>query len=118
MAENLRQSYSEKSPKTDFYINNPGKAVGDFCLGFFGIWVVDTIVWFLLAGVFSTLNAGILGNFFVSIFIILILPFIIFPIIFFNIGRRYVAIGILSSLVLPLIIFGACLIIISGLGGF
>ena len=121
MVENINQAYQNmpSSSKADFYTST-GKKVGDFVLGFFGIWVVIVIVSLIFAGIQNIVNirSGF-GNimFFVLPLILLILG-LLFMALFFKIGRRYLAIGILSSAILPLLVYGACWVVIIGAGGF
>jgi hypothetical protein len=121
MVENINQTYQnvQSSGKSDFYTST-GKKVGDFVLGFFGIWVVIVIVSLIFAGIRSLMNirSGF-GSimFFVLPLILLILGLLLMG-LFFKMGRRYIAIGILSSSVLPLLVYGACWVVIIGAGGF
>jgi len=50
--------------------------------------------------------------------LILLILGLLFMALFFKIGRRYLAIGILSSAILPLLVYGACWVVIIGAGGF
>lgn len=112
----LMYSYADGKQKDEYYTNS-GRKVGDFCLGFFGIWIV-------MIGISTILSwfSGLFGGFtsFVNIFyipgLILDIVFVVFGItLSFRKGRRYIGIGIISSALVPLLVFGACLIVLSGL---
>jgi heme/copper-type cytochrome/quinol oxidase subunit 4 len=111
----LGSSYSEGTSKGDAYYTNSGKKVGDFCLGFFGAWgltMVLTIIPYWIYSIFSSSFA---------VFPILLFGFalaVIGIVLSFTKGRRYIGIGIIASVLLPLLLVGACLIIFAGSSGF
>ena len=100
--------------KRDYYKDKPGKAILDFCIGFFGVWIIGIVLpWlvFLFASLLSSPEYLPVGFFIPALIVFLASLFGI--VYFFRIGRRYIAIGIISSALLPLLIFGACLVIIA-----
>tara|TARA_Y100000310_G_C20235723_1_gene602309 strand:- start:49 stop:354 length:306 start_codon:yes stop_codon:yes gene_type:complete len=99
----------------DYYINTKRK-VWDFIIGFFGIWIISTIIGFLFVGIESVVRGS--GMFLTLGWILVAILAIVAIVLGFTKGRRYISIGIISSIVLPLLIFGACWIVIIGAGGF
>ena len=93
-----------KPANADYYTVNPDRKVGDFCLGFFGM-IVSSILLFMLGA--SSFFFGYLS--YLLMFAVLILG-ITLP---FTNGRRYIGIGVISSIIIPLLLFGACLLIFS-----
>lgn len=103
--------------QADVYTDNPGKAVKDFCLGFFGIWFA-VFVFYMSFGFISNFLSFFRSSFLLSSIVIYAILGIGGIILFRAKGRRYIGIGILVSFLIPLLVFGACLILIAGLGGF
>ena len=123
MPSDLGSSYSNGTRKQDVYYTNNGRKVGDFCLGFFGIWIVIILITVISSWIISSFSGySQIYNLFAafSIYGLLfdILLIILGITISFRKGRRYIGIGILASALVPLLVFGACLIIIMGVGGF
>jgi len=123
MAEGINQAYQDTpvantSNKKDYYGDSDGRRVGDFLLGFFGIWIIGLLIYFTIAGLLSTINLPVIGGGLVTIAIMLEMAFLIFAIIFaFVKNRKYIGLGIIVSALVPLLIFGACLIMIMSMGG-
>ncbi len=90
--------------KPDYYAD-AGSKVGDFCLGFFGTGVAVFVVAML---------AGLLGPLGIVVGLAYQVAFIWGIAWGFKSGRRFVAIGILSTLILPLIVVGACFLFLFG----
>lgn len=109
----------EANISSDYYSNRPGKAVLDFCLGFFGIWIIgylgNMILMFIYRLFFlasnninSILSSGlVLGSSLIFWILLAIAAIVVSK----NKGRRYIGIGIISSVIVPLLFFGACLIL-------
>lgn len=103
----------------DYYFNNSSRKVSDFCIGFFGIFAVFLIIGILFSLIFAYLNS-------IS-YVFLPLSWLVMPlsiailmlgtVISFKKGRRYIGIGIISSTLVPFLVFGACLLIFFGAGG-
>jgi hypothetical protein len=101
----------EEPQKPDYYITT-GRKVGDFLLGFFGVAVLSFIYTFVSSFVYSLLSSqtfsiAIWANFFVSVIILVLLA-----VLFFKIGRRFIAIGVISISLLPILIFGSCILLL------
>jgi len=94
------------------YYTTTGKKVGDFGKGFFlniGIGIVASLLVSYLSIITSI---SIIGTI-ISILFFVMDVFLIIR--FFKENRRYIAIGMLSSLIIPLLLFGACTLLLSGL---
>jgi len=93
----------------DFYASNKEKKVSDFFIGFFGFFGISAAAGFLISLLGSLLYA------LYSIQWILYVAIFAGGIVWANAhGRKYIALGILSTLLIPLLLFGACIIIFSG----
>ena len=103
-----------ENQQADFYANNPGKAVSDFCLGFFGIWIVLFVFNFAI-GLLSNVFSIFYGGFFVFSILIYMVLGVSAVVVARSTGRRYIGIGILSSFLIPVLIFGACMVVLGGL---
>lgn len=90
--------------RIDYYAGAGGK-VADFCLGFFGVGVAAIVIAFL-AGMAGPL--GIVVGFAYQIAYIWGIAW------GFKSGRRFVAIGMLATLLVPLIVIGACFVFLAG----
>jgi hypothetical protein len=86
------------------YYKNTRQKVGDFLLGFFGIIFLNFIfgIIFYPLSVFS--NFG-WQSVFISITILVLA--VVIP---FKIGRRFIALGVVSVALVPVLIFGSCLL--------
>jgi hypothetical protein len=80
------------------YYSNMGRKIGDFFIGFAVIPIVAALCVALLGAGFIWLAVcgAIAGT-----------------IVCFSIGRRFIAIGLLSTLLIPVLIFGACILALS-----
>lgn len=92
-------------PQKDYYYTTTGKRVGDFMLGFFGYIIINLILVF----VFLPLLAGFYWGY--SFFPIVINALLL--VLFFKIGRRFIAIGIISVILISILIFGSCVLTLS-----
>jgi hypothetical protein len=99
-------------PRGDDHYARGGSKVKDFFIGF-GIPILSEIV--AAAVMYATFMVG--GGVPTSIVsILLLLAGIVLGIVYgYRSHRRYIIIGVITSAVLPLVVFGACLIALSGL---
>jgi hypothetical protein len=91
----------------DYYISTNRKA-GDFFLGFLIFIGMTLFYWFLILNFIASLfSSAILawGSFFVSISTVALLSTL-----FFKNGRRFIAIGIIATSLIPLLVFGSCIL--------
>jgi hypothetical protein len=89
--------------RSDYY-TNPGKKIGDFFLGLFGALLVAVVAGAIGGAAPSALTISLIGN------AILLLAAIVH---FFRRGRRFIAIGMISILTIPVLLLGACAIMFS-----
>lgn len=114
----ILSSYNDKTKQEDDYYTDTGKKVRDFCLGFFGFLIIGTI-----CSLFNfTYFSGLFNNLFFSLFAASLLPIvavlaIVSIVLSFVKRRRYIGIGIISLILIPFLIFGACLLVLAGSGG-
>ena len=87
----------------DFYADKK-KVIEDFWLGFFCAIVMTLFLFFGCTIIFGWM--GIYSDF--LFFVLTAIVLVIGIIYFFKTGRRYLSIGILTSLFGPLLLFGAC----------
>jgi|GEM_PF-1476726 len=93
-----KQASNPEQKSKNSYYKNGGHKVTDFLIGFFAPAVVIYIL-------------TIIAPFIYAFFYLIVIAIIILIIALFMIGRRYIAIGmIISCVVIPLIIFGSCLL--------
>jgi len=78
----------------------------DFLLGFIG----TIFILFL----FPSISMTFLNSFSAMIIVFLII-LVGLPIYFFNIGRRFIGIGIISVGIIGLLLFGSCFMLLSGI---
>jgi hypothetical protein len=127
--QNFQNNNQQPTQKANYYQNDSNKKIIDFFIGFFGtmaFWIISAIVFSLINLFVNTIiDSDIID--FISAMLIFIMTFIqflplLFTIIgivyFFKKGRRFIAIGILSTIILPLLLFGACIIMLTGFGAF
>ena len=84
------------------YYKSGSKSI-DFIIGFLGI----IILLFALATSGAIFFNGITG------LLILLLVMLFLIVLFFKIGRKFIAIGIISVLIVGLLLFGSCLMMLS-----
>ena len=92
----------------DYYTNRAAK-IGDFCLGFFGLGLLA-----FLGVAIAGASPGVWGGILVC-FLILATGGVVFC---FRQRRRYIAIGMISAIVVPALLVGTCSIFFFGSGGF
>lgn len=106
--ENNKKQEGKNTPsnsrKPDYY-TSIGKKIGDFLLGFFGVIISYSFYTFVLN--FSYYSANMIW----IILFISIVVLVVLPVTFFKMGRRFITIGIISTLLIPLLIFGSCFMI-------
>jgi len=95
--------------KNDYYTTTSRKVL-DFIVGFFGIITVG-IAWSFFGNLLSMIPGfGVFG----SVYMLLIPLFSIAAVVAsFVLKRRYIAIGMISAMLIPLLVFGACIIALS-----
>lgn len=98
------------------YYTSTGRKIGDFFIGFIGI-LIALFICIMLPNLLSRLlyeNSGSISPELLPFFyIILPLVLIVSGIVISNhYNRRYILIGIISGIIIPLLVFGACLLII------
>ncbi len=89
---------------TSYYVKTSQK-VADFLIGFLGSLVLPAVYYFMMTSVFNLI-------YFVFYWIIILA----FSILFFKMGRSFIAIGIISVCLIPLLSFGSCILLL-GIGG-
>ncbi|MBU0459073.1 hypothetical protein KJ918_00845 [Patescibacteria group bacterium] len=107
----------ENNPNTQTIYATGHSKVMDFCIGFFGTILLFTIAGFISNPLYEFLpHTNDLFLFFPSIAALIASIYAISK--YKKMNRRYVSIGIIISLVTPIIAAGACFVIFMGLGGF
>jgi hypothetical protein len=104
--------------KLDYYTSS-GKKVGDFFIGFLGIWAINFVFGSLLSlssSFFSEIYSSF-SFFGISAWFIGLAVDIVLVILAFKYGRRFIAIGILATFLIPLLILGACFLVFLGSSG-
>lgn len=118
--QNIQQAYaSQPSAKQDYY-DNAGKKVGDFAIGFFGMWILNVVIYAVVFFVMMSLMMGAAGFTFLGIIGFIVILDIVLIFLAFYKGRRYIGIGAIVSVIVPLLIAGACVAVLFGgmaLGG-
>lgn len=90
--------------KPDYYTTSKKKVI-DFILGFFGVIIINAII----------LTASLYAKIFQTGFLFSIVISIIAVVLFFKNGRRFIAVGMISISLLPLLVFGSC-VFVAGAG--
>ena len=115
--EELKNEYSNVVPKiienknVDNNLQKPnhytstGNKIIDFLLGFFG-----TIFLYYLTTIsnFWSVSPNSLMALFIPIIILVLLS-----ILFFKIGRKFIAVGIIAVSIIPVLLFGSCLLLLA-----
>jgi hypothetical protein len=108
---NQEEKISQSNPPKSGYYTRTRRKVGDFFLGFFGSMVLSLLL-VVLSAFLSSLSADY--SLVSSLFSLALSVFLI--VFFFRKGRRFIAIGMISMILLPLLAFGSCLVLIMGTG--
>ena len=95
----------------DYYTNRASK-IGDFCLGFFGLCLLA-----IVAVAIGSANPAAAG-WWAGVLTVFLIVAMGGTACFFRNGRRYIAIGMISAVVVPALLVGTCSIFIFGAGGF
>ena len=111
-------SFPEPPLKQGYY-NSAGKKVGDFFIGFLGIWVIN-----IVAGAIISIPGALFGSFSTGPAVFGIFGWLIslaidiaLVVLAFKFGRRFIAIGILTTFLIPILILGACFLMFIGSSG-
>jgi hypothetical protein len=107
--ENIKKGYSSN----DFYKGSADKKVIDFLIGFFAVPILLIAIALLS---FPLLFVGIAISLLMIIDIIVLILLGIAYLIKFRNRRRYISIGLLVSIIIPILAFGACWVLLSSLG--
>jgi len=106
---NTQVSGPAAPPPTEGYYTSPHRKVGDWFLGFVGIFMLGTIILLAVGEVLFGLLGEVAGWVVFPLYTGVLLFHILW---FFKRKRRFISIGILSGIALvqlaPLIAFGAC----------
>jgi hypothetical protein len=109
-----------KLERSEYYLKNKSGKITDFLIGFFGVIGANILLAVIVplismvGGPNDTIASALaLGGGVMAI--IEFIAYVILIIVFFKKQRRFIAIGMLSTLILPFLIVGACLIMIFGL---
>ena len=94
----------------DYYTNRATK-IGDFCLGFFGLCLLAFV-----AVAVESANPGAAG-WWGGILTVFVIVATVGAGGFLCRGRRYIAIGMISAVVVPALLVGTCSIFFLGSGG-
>lgn len=100
-------------PKLDYY-TTVGRRILDFLGGFFGSYVLAVLASLFINIMASVDRSGVGVIVWLVLFFVLLIALIVAS---FMKGRRYLAIGIIAAILIPLIVFGACLLIFAGMFG-
>jgi hypothetical protein len=101
--------------RTDYYTDRASK-VGDFCLGFFGVGLAlvgVAVVVVPIAMSLASRHGEYVGGISSIVGFVLFLVGIVEA---FRKGRRYIAIGMLSLILVPVLLVGTCALVIMGAG--
>jgi len=93
----------ENVSRADHYAKTSQK-VGDFFLGFLGALILP----------FAYSLISFIPVF--AFFIISVIILVALCILFFKVDRRFIAIGIISISLIPVLVFGSCLLLLGGSG--
>ena len=101
------QKKAASAPEQPGYYKTTGRKVTDFLLGFLGYPVL--ISWGGL--MLSRLRYPNLGSYALAAAALLALGFCFYAV---QMGRKYIAIGIVSSIIIPLLFIGGCMMVMYG----
>ena len=101
-------------PVVQGYYKDTGSKVTDFFIGFLGYPIASLLVQLLMGARFP----GMRGTATDWIASVLSLGLAIFCVVYaYKRGRKFIAIGILSLMIVPLIAFGGCMLVIMAISG-
>ena len=108
----INKGYSKSIAAKDYYDSEKRK-IGDVLLGLFGNWIIWWIVYYIQVIFYRV-------NYIVNLYLLILIVDIAALVYFQRIGRRYIVKGIALSIIAPIIlgllVLGACLIVIAGIG--
>jgi hypothetical protein len=90
----------------DYYAEKSRKII-DFLIGFFGTLILGGLLAWLISFIFR-------GVYLPMLYLILLILLGIVIYIFFKLNRRYIGIGAISAILIPLLAMGACTAILLG----
>ncbi len=94
-----------------YYYDTKSKKVKDFFGGFFGVIAILYVVSYIVSYVISNIGFYNSSNSVLIVYAIELLCVILVPIRFIIKGRKYIAIGAYSLVLIPLIAFGGCFLL-------
>jgi len=101
------------------YYDTRKKKVIDFILGFAGLWIFTSVFSGLIVFVMNfIINYSFSSVISIAAFLIELILTISAIIFFYKTDRIYITIGIISSIIIPLLLAGACFGIFFGLNEF
>lgn len=106
MAEEQKQE-TKNEPASPGYYKDTRSKVTDFLLGFFGYPVLLSFGGMMISGVRDP-NLGTYALVGAALLTLGVCSYAVQK------GRKYIAIGAVSSVILPLLVLGSCLLVISG----
>jgi hypothetical protein len=99
--------------KDDYYKSGKHRKVTDFMIGFFGAMTL----WFLsplIAWLFPVINISFISFVMSFIYVLSFVAFFLIAIYFSRKGRRFITIGMVSILIVPLLFLGSgCILLLS-----
>ncbi len=95
------------------YYTTTGRKVGDFLIGFFGVWVLAAIFTWIITLTIGLMTGGVSTFLSVLLYIIPLVILISGVSISFKKNRRYIGIGAIATILITLLVFGACVAIFS-----
>lgn len=113
--QNQQETIIHDNLRKPNYYTTTGKKVGDFALGFLGTGFVASFVSTFISSLLF-FPATLKNSLFSSTIPILISIAVILSLIIlsFKVGRKFIAIGIISLLLIPLLILGSCSLLLFG----
>ncbi len=102
MEENLDENI--EGNKEPSYYDTKGKKVSDTFIGFFG----GLFAYLVIGGIFSTIRYSGIS---IAVILLSVVAYIVAVIGFITRGRKFIAIGLILLVVIPLIVFGGCLLV-------
>lgn len=115
MEENKKKQEEKNSPsnslKPDYY-TSIWKKTGDFLLGFLGVIILFFLCTTAINLASPLFYSAISDRVISGVILFLIVVILSLLIIFFKIGRRFIALGMMSVLLIPFFVFGSCLLLL------
>lgn len=99
------------APERDDFHASVGRKIGDFCLGFFGAYLALAVIQLPIAFLIGAWEVP--DQAWLALPAVMLIVAIAAIVHFFRHGRRYIAIGIIVSVALPLLAVGACFAILA-----